>query len=61
MRLLVIEAGLPKPCLNGIMRSKIAACAILVLMIGTVDAEACPPGALWAAAHSWWIPRSIPV
>jgi hypothetical protein len=28
------------------MRSTIAACAILVLLIGTVDAEECPPGAL---------------
>src|SRR5262249_1673430 len=31
---------------NGIMRSTIAACAILVLLIGTADAEECPPGAL---------------
>ena len=28
------------------MRSTIAACAILVLLIGTVDGEQCPPGAL---------------
>ena len=28
------------------MRSNIAACAILVLLMGTVDAEQCPPGAL---------------
>ena len=28
------------------MRSTIAACAILVLLIGTVDAEQCSPGAL---------------
>jgi hypothetical protein len=28
------------------MRSTIAACAILVLLIGTADAEQCPPGAL---------------
>src|SRR6476661_247600 len=41
-----IEPGLPKRGLNGIMRSTIAACAILVLLIGTVDAEQCPPGAL---------------
>src|SRR5262249_32437756 len=32
--------------LSGIMRSTIAACAILVLLIGTADAEQCPPGAL---------------
>jgi hypothetical protein len=32
--------------LKGIMRSTIAACAILVLLIGTADAEQCPPGAL---------------
>src|SRR5262245_26558583 len=31
---------------NGIMRSTIAVCAILVLLIGTADAEQCPPGAL---------------
>ena len=41
-----IEPGPPKRGLNGIMRSTIAACAILVLLIGTVDAEQCPPGAL---------------
>jgi peptidoglycan-N-acetylglucosamine deacetylase len=41
-----IEPGLPKRGLNGIMRSTIAACAILVLLIGTADAEQCPPGAL---------------
>jgi Polysaccharide deacetylase len=41
-----IEPRLPKPGLNGIMRSTIAACAILVLLIGTADAEQCPPGAL---------------
>jgi hypothetical protein len=41
-----IEPVLPKRGLNGIMRSTIAACAILVLLIGTVDAEQCPPGAL---------------
>jgi hypothetical protein len=34
-----IEPGLPKRGLNGIMRSTIAACTILVLLIGTVDAE----------------------
>ena len=28
------------------MRSTVAACAILVLLIGTADAEECPPGAL---------------
>ena len=28
------------------MRSTIAACAILVLLIGTANAEQCPPGAL---------------
>src|SRR5262249_3756218 len=28
------------------MRGTIAVCAILVLLIGTVDAEPCPPGAL---------------
>jgi hypothetical protein len=28
------------------MRSTIAACAILVLLLGTADAEQCPPGAL---------------
>src|SRR5262249_1956421 len=32
--------------LNEIMRSSSAACAILVLLMGTVDAEQCPPGAL---------------
>ena len=31
---------------KGIMRSTIAACAILVLLIGTANAEQCPPGAL---------------
>src|SRR5262249_10336414 len=31
---------------NGIMRGTIAVCAILVLLIGTADAEQCPPGAL---------------
>src|SRR6478609_2178926 len=41
-----IEPGLPKRGLNGIMRSTIAACAILVLLIGPADAEQCPPGAL---------------
>ena len=41
-----IEPGLPKRGLNGIMRSTIAACTILVLLIGTADAEQCPPGAL---------------
>jgi hypothetical protein len=41
-----IEPGLPKRGLNGIMRSTIAACAILVLLLGTADAEQCPPGAL---------------
>jgi hypothetical protein len=41
-----IEPGLPKRGLNGIMRSTIAACAVLVLLMGTVDAEQCPPGAL---------------
>ena len=41
-----IEPGLPKRGLNGIMRSTIAACAILVLLMGTADAEQCPPGAL---------------
>jgi hypothetical protein len=40
------EPGLPKRGLKGIMRSTIAACAILVLLIGTADAEQCPPGAL---------------
>src|SRR5262249_11943153 len=34
------------PCKNGIMRSTIAACAILVFLIGTADAEQCPLGAL---------------
>src|SRR6516165_12461921 len=28
------------------MRSTITACAILVLLVGTADAEQCPPGAL---------------
>jgi len=28
------------------MRRTIASCAILVLLIGTADAEQCPPGAL---------------
>ena len=32
--------------LNGIMRSTIATCAILVLLIGTANAEQCSPGAL---------------
>src|SRR5262249_30525326 len=32
--------------LNGIMRSTIAACAILVLLIGAANAEQCPPDAL---------------
>jgi len=41
-----IEPGLPKRGLNEIMRSTIAACAILVLLMGTADAEQCPPGAL---------------
>jgi peptidoglycan/xylan/chitin deacetylase (PgdA/CDA1 family) len=41
-----IEPGLPKRGLNGVMRSTIAACAILVLLIGPADAEQCPPGAL---------------
>ena len=41
-----IEPGLPKRGLSGIMRSTIAACAILVLLIGTADAEQCPPGVL---------------
>jgi hypothetical protein len=41
-----IEPRLPKRGLNGIMRSTIAACAILVLLLGTADAEQCPPGAL---------------
>jgi hypothetical protein len=41
-----IEPGRRKRGLNGIMRSTIAACAILVLLIGTADAEQCPPGAL---------------
>ena len=41
-----IEPGLPKRGLNGIMRSTIAACAILILLVGTADAEQCPPGAL---------------
>ena len=41
-----IEPDLPKRGLNGIMRSTVAACAILVLLIGTADAEQCPPGAL---------------
>jgi len=36
----------PPKGLNGIMRNTIAACAILVLLIGTADAEQCPPGAL---------------
>jgi len=31
---------------NRIMRRTIASCAILVLLIGTADAEQCPPGAL---------------
>ena len=31
---------------KGIMRSTIAACAILVLLIGTAKAEQCPLGAL---------------
>ena len=37
-----IEPRLPKPGLNAIMRSTID----LVLLIGTADAEQCPPGAL---------------
>ena len=41
-----IEPGLPKRGLNWTMRSTIVACAILVLLIGTADAEQCPPGAL---------------
>ena len=41
-----IEPGLPKRGLNGIMRSTVAACAILVLLMGTVGAKQCPPGAL---------------
>jgi peptidoglycan/xylan/chitin deacetylase (PgdA/CDA1 family) len=41
-----IEPGLAKRGLNGIMRGTIAACAILVLLLGTADAEQCPPGAL---------------
>src|SRR5262249_4500422 len=36
----------PPRGLNGIMRSTVAACTILVLLIGTADAEQCPPGAL---------------
>src|SRR5262245_22662266 len=32
--------------LNGIMRSSIVVCAILVLLTGTADAEQCPPGTL---------------
>src|SRR5258708_39147182 len=36
----------PLAVLARIMRGTIAACAILVLLIGTADAEQCPPGAL---------------
>src|SRR5262245_61391034 len=36
----------PPKGLSGIMRSTVAACAIVVLLIGTADAEQCPPGAL---------------
>jgi hypothetical protein len=36
----------PLALLARIMRSTIAACAILVFLIGTADAEQCPPGAL---------------
>jgi peptidoglycan/xylan/chitin deacetylase (PgdA/CDA1 family) len=41
-----MEPSLPTRHSNGIMRSSIAACAILVLLIGTANAEQCPPGAL---------------
>ena len=34
-----IEPGLPKRGLNWTMRSTIVACAILVLLIGTANAE----------------------
>src|SRR5262249_55792193 len=36
----------PPKGLSRIMRSRVAACAIVVLLIGTADAEQCPPGAL---------------
>src|SRR5262249_27539772 len=46
---------------KGIMRSAIAACAILVLLIGTADAAHAHRTRSGSAAHSWSTLTSIPV